>query len=86
MEELAEPVHLSPQYLSSLFYKETGQTISGYIHSQKLTPAQSMLAHSTRSIAEIAEYLGFSDPHYFSRFFKARMQITPGEYRRLKQG
>lgn len=83
--ELASAVHLSPQYLSSLFHKETGQTLSEYVAAQKLSLAQKMLEHSTKNIAEISDYLGFSDAHYFSRFFKAQLHMTPSEYRRLKQ-
>ncbi len=86
LEELAALVRLSPQYLSSLFHKETGQTISAYIKDQKLKIAQNMLIHSVKNIAEIAEYIGFNDAHYFSKFFKAQMQITPSAYRKLKQG
>lgn len=82
---LAEAVHLSPQYLSSLFHRETGQTISEYIAAQKLSLAQSMLEHSTKNVAEISDYLGFSDAHYFSKFFKAQLHVTPSEYRNIKQ-
>lgn len=85
LSQLAKAVHLSPQYLSGLFRKETGQTISECIAAQKLSLAQSMLEHSTKNIAEISDYLGFSDAHYFSKFFKAQLHITPSEYRRIKQ-
>ncbi len=83
--DMAEMVHLSPQYLSALFHKETGQTISAYVQEQRLRLARSMLESSTKNIAEIAEYLGFQDPHYFSKFFRAKMQMTPTAYRSLKQ-
>lgn len=85
LTDLAEMTHLSPQYLSTLFHKETGQTISAYIQAQKLKLAQNLLANSTKNIAEIAAYLNFSDAHYFSNFFKKHMSITPTAYRNIKR-
>lgn len=85
LEEMAAAVHLTPQYLSSRFHKETGKTISEYIAEQKVGLAKNMLAHSTKNIAEIADYLGFSDAHYFSKFFKAQQKLTPTEYRKIEQ-
>lgn len=85
LSDMTELTQLSPQYLSSLFHKETGQTISAYIQSQKLKLAQNMLEHSSRNITEIAAALEFTDAHYFSNFFKRHMSVTPTQYRRLKQ-
>ncbi|MBQ9198242.1 MAG: helix-turn-helix domain-containing protein [Clostridia bacterium] len=85
LEEMAEAVHLSPQYLSSRFHKETGKTISAYIAEQKISLAKNMLAHSPKNISEIADYLGFTDTHYFSRFFKGQLNMTPSNYRRIAQ-
>lgn len=85
LTEMAEMTHLSPQYLSTLFHEETGQTISAYIQAQKLKLAQNLLMNSTKNISEIAAYLDFNDAHYFSNFFKKNMSITPTAYRKLKQ-
>lgn len=85
LKELAELVHLTPQYLSNRFHKETGQTISAYMKEQKMQLAKNMLKHSEKNVAEIADYLGFQDARYFSKFFKANQHVTPTEYRRIKQ-
>lgn len=85
LNDLAELVHLTPQYLSSRFHRETGQTISAYISEQKMRYAKNMLKHSEMNISEIADYLGFEDARYFSKFFKTNQHITPTQYRRIKQ-
>ena len=84
LDDLANMTQLSPQYLSSLFHKETGETLTSYIKTQKLKLAQKMLSESTKNITEIALELGFSDVHYFSKFFRKSVQMTPSEYRHLK--
>lgn len=85
LEAMAQAVGLSPQYLSSLFHKETGLTISEFISRQKIGLAQNMLTHSSKNINEIADELGFCDSHYFSRFFKRYNHVTPSGYRRIAQ-
>lgn len=85
LQNLAQTVGLSPQYLSNLFHKETGQTISEYIVFQKLNAAQRLLKYSDKKINEIACELGFEDAHYFSKFFKKHLHTTPKEYRRIAQ-
>lgn len=82
--ELADSIGLSPQYLSNLFHSETGRTISEYIAIQKLNAAQSMLKYTDKKVNEIADALGFEDAHYFSKFFKKHMNITPKEYRLIE--
>ena len=47
--------------------------------------AKNMLVHSSKNISEIADYLGFTDMHYFSRFFKSQLQMTPSGYRKIEQ-
>ena len=54
IDTLAAHVHLSPAYLSKLFKKETGSTISSYILSTKIETAQNMLTYSNYSISQIA--------------------------------
>lgn len=85
LQKLADLVQLTPQYLSSRFHRETGLTITEYINDQKMRLAKNMLIHSDRNISEIADYLGFTDVRYFSKFFKAHQHVTPTEYRRVKQ-
>lgn len=78
---LAELCGLSEAYLSRLFKKETGYTISSYILSKKLETAKSMLAYSDYSIAEISASLAFPSQSYFSNALKKECGLTPLKYR-----
>lgn len=80
-EILAEHVGLNRSYLSTLFKKETGQTLSQYILSKRIEAAQNMLRFSDYSYAEIATSLAFSSQSHFIRVFRAQSGYTPKEFR-----
>ena len=52
---------------------------------EKTEEAKRLLRYSDKPITAISSYLGFSSPSHFSRVFKARVCITPGEYREKHQ-
>ena len=79
--DLAKLTNLNPNYLSRIFKKETGVTISSYIRSQKLITAQNMLLYSDYSPAEIAQILAFPSQSYFTEIFHKIVGITPLKYR-----
>ncbi len=80
-EDLAEHTGLNRSYLSTLFKKETGQTVSGYILSKRMEAAKNMLKFSDYSYAEIASILAFSSQSHFIRAFRAQTGYTPKEFR-----
>ena len=69
--------------LSALFHKETGQTLTVFIHKVLIEKAQNLLAHSDYSLGEISTYLNFSSQSYFISIFKRYTGITPGQYRKM---
>ncbi len=84
MEELSDYVQLNETYLSKLFKKEIGLSVSEYIRNKKIEEAQSLLRFSDKSSIEIATDLGFSSHSYFISTFKKVTGITPREYRNQK--
>lgn len=80
---LAEYIGLHPSYLSKLFKKETGISISMYIQQRKIETAQNMLKYSDYSLAQIASILAFPSQSYFIEVFKKRVGITPKKYQGL---
>lgn len=79
--DLAALAELNPSYLSTLFKKETGQTVSGYVLARRIEAAENMLKFSGFSYAEIAAILSFSSQSHFVRVFKQETGFTPREYR-----
>lgn len=82
VEELAEHVKLNTSYLSRLFKKEVGTSISEYIRRQKLETAKNMLVYSDYRPAQIASTLAFPSQSYFTEIFHKYTGLTPKEYRK----
>jgi len=81
VETLADLTRLSPNYLSRLFKKETGVSVSRYIRAQKILTAQNMLVYSEYSPAQIASILAFPSQSYFTEIFRKETGMTPIRYR-----
>nr|WP_315245649.1 helix-turn-helix transcriptional regulator [uncultured Flavobacterium sp.] len=83
VKDLADALHLSPNYLTDLLKKETGMNAQDHIHYFLMEEAKSILMNTDSSVAEIAYSLGFEYPQYFSKLFKTKTGKTPKEYRNL---
>ena len=81
LEKLAQKVDLSPAYLSKLFHKEVGMTVSEYIMKKRIEAAQNMLKFSDHSCLDISNYLCFSSESHFIQAFKKVTGCTPKQYR-----
>ena len=78
---VAATLHVSPSYFSALFKKETGETFLNHLVKVRMDAARELLGTTDMKTADIAERVGYPDPHYFSYFFKKNMGISPKEYR-----
>lgn len=83
IEELAEYTQLSASYLSRLFKKELGISVSDYIREKKIEKSQNLLKYCDYSLIEIANYLSFSSQSHFIQAFKQFVGMTPKKYRDL---
>ena len=81
LDDLARYVHLNPNYLSSLFKKEAGQTVFEYLNCTRILKSRSLLEKTSLSIAQIAEQVGFNSTDFFTRKFREQMGMTPSVYR-----
>lgn len=69
-------------YLSGLFKKEIGISLSDFIMRTKLEESCELLLYTKKSILEISEYLCFCSQSYFQRAFKKQYGVTPMQYRK----
>ncbi|MBR6045333.1 MAG: helix-turn-helix domain-containing protein [Ruminococcus sp.] len=81
VQELADKLGLTPQYLSKLFKQEVGVTISDYIMSRRIQAAENMLKFSDYSPLDIGNYLNFSSHSHFIYCFRRKTGMTPKQYR-----
>jgi AraC-like DNA-binding protein len=78
---IAKQVCMSESYVSYLFKKETGDTITEYIEKTRLKKAKELLDLTSLSVKEISSEIGYQDQNYFSRMFKKHEGISPTRYR-----
>ncbi len=81
-KELAGVIFRSPDYCQKLFKKEYGMTPYAYQLDRKMTRAKMLLANTQMSVGEIGESLGYTDLHYFSNIFEAKVGMRPTAYRK----
>lgn len=83
--DLAKQCKLTPQYLSALFHKETGRTLTDYIMNEKLEAAKQMITYTESTLQEISSLLAFSSHSSFTAHFKKCYGRTPREYRQCSR-
>lgn len=81
LQQIADFMGLSTNYLCSMFSREMGISLHNYIQREKISVACNLLIHADKPIAEIATYLGFQTQSNFTAVFRKWQQITPSEYR-----
>lgn len=81
--ELAETAGCTPEYLCSIFKKETGQTIVHALINLRIAKARILLGrYPEKTSAEIGRMCGFQSPSYFGKVFRRVTGMSPGEYRK----
>ena len=82
LRSLAESQNISAGYLSSVFKKETGNTLTEYITRERMQLAVRLLTTTNLQIQTVALHCGIMDVQYFSKLFKKYVGVTPKEYRK----
>lgn len=81
LNDITSYLAVSTSYFSTLFKGGTGMTFLEYLTGVRMEKAREILTFTDLRSCEIAEKIGFSDPHYFSAAFKRATGLTPREYR-----
>lgn len=80
LNTVALEFNFSPNYLSQLFTKFSGDGFVEYVSAARIAKAKKMLARGEGHIYEIAQRLGFDNAFYFSKVFKKYESVSPREY------
>lgn len=78
---LADRVGVTPNYLSSLFHKEMGSLLSGYLENRRMQQAKIYLQDTGLRVYEVAHSVGYADSRHFGRVFKQNFGCSPLSYR-----
>ncbi|MCE3279105.1 MAG: Transcriptional regulator, AraC family [Bacteroidetes bacterium] len=82
VNEYADLLNLSSNHLSETLKKVTGKTAGELIQERIVLEAKRLLLHAEITTKEVGYHLNFSDPSYFSRFFKSNTGFSPEEFRK----
>jgi AraC-like DNA-binding protein len=82
LSDVAEALHYNYSYISDLFKKTTGETLSSYFRRRRLDAARLLLLEGKLSVTQISELLNFSSIYTFSRSYKDYFGVSPNESRR----
>ena len=77
----AEALHLTPDSFSKKIKKQLGKTPTQLLQERLVLEAKKQLHLTYKSIKEVAFYLNFDAPFYFSRFFKKHVGVSPKSFR-----
>lgn len=81
LNAVATNANMSPNHFSTVFSQEMNQTYIEFLTSVRMEKAKELLRSSNMRTAEIANAVGYKDPHYFSYLFKKTQDCTPREYK-----
>lgn len=86
LDDLAEELHFSPNYLRQLFKQKTGESFKEYFIRKRMEKAGELIKATNMKVQDIAANVGYSDQRYFSRCFKKYFECTPSEFRENNKG
>lgn len=79
--DVAAAVGLTPGYLTTLVRERTGRTVLDWITERRMAEARALLLNTASSAEQVAAAVGYADPAYFNRRFRAHHGRSPGAWR-----
>lgn len=83
LSSVAKQFGLSPNYLTTLLKRQTGNNFLEHVHQQRMEKAKYYLKNSDLSVSEIAGLCGYANLNFFYKLFKKEEKMTPAAYRKL---
>lgn len=81
LKTMAEKFNVNASYLSSLFKKDTGMTLTEYVGKKRVERAKYYLETTSQQVQQISHDCGILDVNYFTKIFKKYTGLTPKQYR-----
>jgi AraC family L-rhamnose operon transcriptional activator RhaR len=82
LDALSREVGYTPQYLSTLFHRDTGMSIQEFLQRLRVQEACRLLGQKQLPLSDIAQTVGYSDAKHFSRVFRRYKGISPQAFRK----
>lgn len=83
VEEMAELLNISPNYLRSKFKSQTGRTILEYLTDLRLAVAKELLKEGKIKVKDVSVKVGYDNISYFTQLFSKKYGVTPNEYKKM---
>ena len=80
----AERLGVTPVYLNMVCQRIAGKSALALVHQRLLLEAKRSLTYTALNINQVSDFLGFTEPAYFTRFFKRFTGVTPNAFRKRK--
>lgn len=80
LDIIARELYVNPSYLSNIFKKETGVTLTNYINRKRIEESKYFLLHTDLSISEISHLFHFCNQSYYTSLFKKITGLTPKRF------
>ena len=81
LNTIAEKLNVNSSYLSTLFRREYGCTLTEYVNRERIDRGIYLLQRTEKTVQEIAAECGIQDVNYFIKLFKKQTGLTPSRYR-----
>jgi len=82
LKYIADQIGLNPSYISKVFSRDTGETITDCLNGIRMEKAKQFLRdYPALKVYEVAHSVGYGDKIYFQKLFKRMVGVTPLEYR-----
>ncbi len=82
LNDVAAYVNLSPSHFSTVFSHTGNETFKTYLTAIRIRKAKELLCTTGLKVYEIADQVGYNDPHYFSAVFKKMTGVSPADFRK----
>lgn len=81
IQDIADKLHISRNYLCRLFKETSSTTLLNYITEERMKKAKELLREGDFSVNEVAQQVGFNNATYFIKKFKQSFGITPYQFK-----